>query len=161
MVAMVEGAIASAILEADVDRAIREHGERAYPEEACGFLLGPLPEGGRRHVVAAVAAENARQGDRGHRFVIPADEVRRMEASLTGTGREILGYYHSHPDHPARPSEYDRDRAWPWYLYLVLAVHQGRAAALNAFELTAEGREFEARALTVPAGTSSAGRKEP
>lgn len=149
-----------AVLDPTADRVIRNHGERSYPEEACGFLLGPHPSVSTLHVESAVPAENARQGDRGHRFVIPAPEVRKMELSLEGTGREILGYYHSHPDHPARPSEYDRDRAWPWYLYLVLAIRGGRAEELNAFELGSESRQFEARQLRVEAVSTVGERSE-
>ena len=130
-------------------RAILLHGELAYPEEACGFLLGPWDgrPAERRTVRSVREAPNARTEERTHRFVIPAPQVLAMERELEGTGEAIVGYYHSHPDHPAVPSEFDRDHAWPGLVYLVLAVRQGHAQELGAFELDPETRTFGPRRL--------------
>jgi proteasome lid subunit RPN8/RPN11 len=125
------------------------HLERAYPEEGCGFLVGPLPLDGRNpeRIEEAVPSANVKQEDRTHRFLIPTEEVARMERSLEGTGRAILGYYHSHPDHPAFPSAFDRDHAWPWYVYLVISVAGGRVIELNAFQLDPNREGFLPRTV--------------
>lgn len=138
-------------LPAVADHEIRAHGRTAYPEEACGILLGPLPKGsGQARQVARVQAVPNRKGeDRGHRFLIPAQELREAERSALQEGYEVLGFYHSHPDHPARPSAFDRDHAWPWYAYLVLRVQSGVPQELNAFELEPEARVFQPRGLKV------------
>ena len=136
-------------LPVPLQRAIFRHGEQAYPEEACGFLLGPWDgrPSERRTVRSVREAANAKTEERTHRFVIPAPEVRAVERDLEGAGETIVGYYHSHPDHPADPSEFDRDHAWPGLAYLVLAVDRGRARELRAFELDPEARRFQLRRL--------------
>lgn len=124
---------------------IRRHAEATYPEECCGFLVGretPSEAGDGRRIDRVVPMENRMEGARRRRFVIPPDELRRFEASLEGSGDLLVGFYHSHPDHPAVPSLFDQDHAWPWYSYLVLAVDGGRAGELGAFELSAEDRRF-------------------
>jgi proteasome lid subunit RPN8/RPN11 len=131
-------------------REIRTHGERSYPEEACGLLIGPIP--GAKEVVRSVSearpVPNRKPEERTHRFLIPAEDFRAAERELEGSDQAIVGFYHSHPDHPARPSAFDQDHAWPWYAYLVLAVERGRADELGAFELDAEQRAFQPRRLT-------------
>jgi proteasome lid subunit RPN8/RPN11 len=124
---------------------ISRHGEAAYPEECCGFLVateGTLGSNELRRIVRAAPVQNRVEKARGRRFVIPPEELREFEASLLGTDESLVGFYHSHPDHPAVPSLFDQDHAWPWYTYLVLAVDHGRAGELGAFELTAEDRRF-------------------
>lgn len=79
---------------------------------------------------------------RGRRFVILPEELRRFETSLERTGESLVGFYHSHPDHPAVPSLFDQEHAWPWYSYLVLSVEHGRAGEIGVFELSAEDRRF-------------------
>ncbi len=138
-------------LTQEEDAKIRTHGDSTYPEEACGVLVGPAPEPGSRvrRVTRAHPVPNRRGEDRGHRFLIPAEELRALERSIAGTGLEVVGFYHTHPDHPPVPSEFDRDHAWPWYAYLVLRVYQGRSLELNAFELDPEQRAFQPRGFRV------------
>jgi proteasome lid subunit RPN8/RPN11 len=124
---------------------IRRHGEATYPEECCGFLVGRDSSGdsnGVRRLVRVEPMANQMQGERGRRFVIPPEELRRFENGLEGTDDVVVGFYHSHPDHPAVPSLFDQEHAWPWYTYLVLAVDHGRAGELGAFELDPEDRRF-------------------
>jgi proteasome lid subunit RPN8/RPN11 len=125
------------------------HARESYPEECCGFLLGPWDgsPGPVRTVVRIVRAANARSEERTHRFVIPAPEVLALERSLEGGPESISGFYHSHPDHPARPSEYDREHAWPGYAYVVLAVARQGITGAGAFELDPEERTFHPRRL--------------
>ena len=126
-------------------RAIAAHGEKAYPREACGALLG-TSRGEEKRVEALLEAAN-RFGDvdgfregagesRANRYVIPPGDVARIEAEARRRGLDVVGFYHSHPDHPARPSTYDQDHAWPWLSYVIVRVAQGKALDLNSFVLT-------------------------
>ncbi len=133
---------------------IRTAALESYPEECCGLLLseadGVSAPGIPRRVVAAEPSPNLYDGERRRRFVIPASELRAAEERADRQGRVISGFYHSHPDHPARPSEFDREHAWPWYAYLVIAVRgDGSAGPVGVFELDAERREFLEVPLTV------------
>ncbi|MGC2288861.1 MAG: M67 family metallopeptidase [Thermoplasmata archaeon] len=133
------------VVPANLVEEIRRHGEATYPEECCGFLVAkdPSPDAAEhRRIVRVTPMENRMEGARGRRFVIPPEELRRFEISLDGTGEAVVGFYHSHPDHPAVPSLFDQEHAWPWYTYLVLAVAHGRAGDIGAFELDAEDRRF-------------------
>ena len=112
---------------------IRHHGEAAYPAECCGALVG-LVQGDAKEVVRLVAAVNRRTDDP-HRYLIAPDDLRRLEAEVRAAGLEIVGYYHSHPDHPAAPSAFDADHAWPWYSYVIVRVDRGRGADLASWVL--------------------------
>jgi proteasome lid subunit RPN8/RPN11 len=104
---------------------IRRHGEGAYPAECCGVLAGRIDESGVKEVARLAPAVNRRTDDP-HRYLITPDDLRRLEAGLRLEGHEIVGYYHSHPDHPAAPSGFDTEHAWPWYSYLIVRVERGR-----------------------------------
>lgn len=132
-------------LSAGLLERIRAHARRTYPEECCGFLLSAAGEDDRevRRVLSAVEAPNASAGERRRRFVIPAEELKSVEEEAARSGSVVGGFYHSHPDHPARPSAFDQDHAWPWYAYLVLSVTAvDSAAGLGAFELDADSGTF-------------------
>lgn len=136
-------------LAADVERAIRAHGERTYPHECCGLLLGRL-DGDARRVTAAHEIENAREdGARHNRYLIGPDDYLAGEKAARARGLDVLGFYHSHPDHPAWPSEFDREHAWPWYAYLIVAVAKGRSHDMNAFRLAEDRARFEPEPLDV------------
>ena len=135
---------------------IRRHSRESYPDECCGFLIAPTepPHAeGARSIVAMERVPNAFEGERRRRFVIRPDELRAAERALEGTGRVVVGFYHSHPDHPARPSEFDQAHAWPWYTYLIVSVTATATPAIGAFELDAESGVFH----EVPLGTTPAG----
>ena len=126
--------------------AIRSHGRETYPDECCGFLLaGPDPPdpAAPREIVAVERAPNEFEGERRRRFVIRAEDLRAAERALDGTDRIIAGFYHSHPDHPARPSSFDQEQAWPWYTYVIVAVSRDGASAVGAFELEPESGTFQ------------------
>ena len=91
---------------------IRHHGEAAYPAECCGVLAGRIGAGGSKEVVRLEPAVNRRTDDP-HRYLIAPEDLRRLEVRLGAEGLDIVGYYHSHPDHPAAPSAFDADHAWP------------------------------------------------
>jgi len=112
---------------------IREHGEQTYPHECCGFLLG-LREDDTNVLAEAYAAENERQDSRETRYLITPQQYKRADDYARSRGLGIIGYYHSHPDHPAAPSGYDLDHScWPGESYIIVAVEKGESAALNSF----------------------------
>jgi proteasome lid subunit RPN8/RPN11 len=112
---------------------IRRHGEQTYPHECCGFLLGT--NDGVMNVLAEVhPAENERADSLHNRYLITPEQYRRADAYARSKGLGIIGYYHSHPDHPAAPSGYDLDHScWPGESYIIVSVERGSAAALNSF----------------------------
>ena len=121
---------------------IRRHGEEAYPHECCGFLFGTLVDG-TQWIVEARRQSNTRTESREIRFLISPEDFREAEKHARQSGRQMLGIYHSHPDDAARPSEYDRDHAWPWYSYLILSVARGAAGDLNAWQLRDDRSGFD------------------
>lgn len=125
-------------LPEDIRRAIASQLESAYPEEACGGLLGRAGDGAVE-VVAAEPVDNTGR-DRRRRYLIGPRDVVALERRAAALDLQVVGYYHSHPDAPARPSAFDRSHAWPWYVYLIVAVRDGRSHGFEAWEL-AEDRE--------------------
>jgi proteasome lid subunit RPN8/RPN11 len=119
-------------LSASLVEEIRRAGERAYPAECCG-VLGGRP-GEIKEVLKLVPVTNRRTDDP-HRYLIAPDDLRRIEAELRASGLEVLGCYHSHPDHPAAPSAFDTDQAWPWYSYIIVRVDRVAAADLTSWVL--------------------------
>ncbi len=140
--------------------AIRSHARSTYPDECCGFLLAPERDDDReatRSVDAVEPAANEYEGERRRRFVIRPDELRAAERRASASGRSIVGFYHSHPDHPARPSAFDQDHAWPWYTYVVLSITADDVPAVGAFELDPDTSTFREVRLSTPPGTGAAG----
>lgn len=133
-----------------------DHARSTYPEECCGFLFTSEGAADRpdRPVERVAPAANEHEGERRRRFVISPQELREAEASARARGEVVSGFYHSHPDHPARPSQFDQEHAWPWYCYLVLGLSAGPSPpVVNAFELDPDRGVFAPVALHV--GTES------
>jgi proteasome lid subunit RPN8/RPN11 len=131
------------------------HGEAAYPEEGAGFLLGKA-EGEQRRVVAILALDNAREaGARHNRYLLTPDGYLRGEQEAARLGLDVLGVFHSHPDHPSRPSEFDREWALPWFTYLITRVEAGRAMESRAWRLREDRSEFEEETIQI---TSESGQ---
>ena len=131
-------------LRAAVDDEIRRHGRESYPDECCGALVG---RGGL--VTEALALPNAAPDSARRRFVVEPGEYRAAERRATERGAELLGFYHSHPDHPARPSRYDLDHAWPVFAYVIVAVEGGRPGALTSWRLREDRSAFDEVPVTV------------
>ena len=101
---------------------IRRHGEETFPNECCGFILGKV-NGEDRTVVELLRADNDREDEEQyHRFLITPDDYMKGEKAARGKGLDIIGFYHSHPNAPARPSQYDLDHAWPFYSYIIVSI---------------------------------------
>ena len=129
-----------AISGAELEK-IREHARIAYPNECCGVLLGK-EVGGRKSVVEARELENAQGESLRNRYLITADVVLENERYARRKGFDILGFYHSHPDHPPVPSEYDLENAWPWFSYLIVTVNQGHPGEATSWELAEDRSRF-------------------
>jgi proteasome lid subunit RPN8/RPN11 len=144
--------------------AIRAHSAREYPSECCGMLLGTVDDDAKE-VTEVVPLTNlrhdpsraqellplddqSRETDKNRFLIDPLDQL-RVEKDARKRGLEVLGYYHSHPDHPARPSNYDRDHAWPWYSYVIIAVEQGTPKDLTSWVLTEDRSTFGAELLVI------------
>ncbi|MGH7699440.1 MAG: Mov34/MPN/PAD-1 family protein [Gemmatimonadales bacterium] len=131
----------SLVLPEDVIARIRRHAERDYPREACG-LLGGRPAGAEKRVARIVPAVNARADRPGDRYLIEPEEFHRAAEALAREGLEIVGVYHSHPDHPPRPSAFDREHALPWLSYVIVEVRAGRARVERSWLLADDRGAF-------------------
>ena len=129
-------------------RRMEQHGAEAYPNECCGVLLGK-DQDGRKVVTDILPLENARADSPRNRFLILPEDFVRSDREARRRGVDILGFYHSHPDHPARPSEYDREHAWPWYTYLILAVENGAPREITGWLLTEDRLKFLPEKLAI------------
>ena len=138
-------------LTAAVRDAIREHGARGYPDEVCGALLGrevdAAGHGELREVKAVLALENRREDSARNRFSLSGEDVLLAERAAAEQELELVGWYHSHPDHPAKPSDYDRDHAWPWYSYLILGVASGVADEMTSWRLADDRSGYAAESI--------------
>jgi proteasome lid subunit RPN8/RPN11 len=121
-----------------VDEAIRQHGQETYPHECCGALVG-----GNGRVSAAVPLPNTTEEGPRRRFLVRPADYRLAEQRAAELGGELLGFYHSHPDHPARPSQFDLDHAWPNFAYVIVAVAAGTARDMTVWFLKEDRSSFE------------------
>lgn len=141
-------------LTPDLLNQIHAHGEAAYPEEGAGFLLGHYFPGGegsdRRQVTAILGLANAREDAARHnRYLITAQDFLRGEDEAARLGLDVLGVFHSHPDHPDRPSEFDREWAMPWFSYVITSVNAGRAAESRSWRLAEDRSQFEEEKIEI------------
>ncbi len=137
-------------LPAAVLKDIREHGRASYPEECCGALLGALRDGVAR-VEEAQRMENASPQRRERRFEIEPRAYLCIERRAEELGWTVLGFYHSHPDHPAAPSAYDREQALPFLHYVIVAVEGGRPGEATSWILSEDRGVFEPEELLLEA----------
>lgn len=126
--------------------AIQAHGAEGYPHEICGIMVGPR---GDRSVTEVKRARNIVVERARDRYEIdPRDQI-RIQREADAAGLDVVGYYHSHPDHPAQASHFDTERAWAGYVYLIVAVHDGKAVDANAFVADKDGGPFQPEPLDV------------
>jgi proteasome lid subunit RPN8/RPN11 len=124
------------ISSSDYD-SLRRHGEEAYPHECCGVLLGRFADDGGRVVTSTARCGNTRTDSAHNRYNIDPRELVRIQREGRERGEDIVGFYHSHPDHPARWSSTDLAEAhWLGCSYVITSIEQGKAATTNSFELT-------------------------
>ena len=126
---------------------IHSHGEAAYPDEGAGLLLGVLLDGSKQ-VSALLPLSNVREdGARHNRYLLDPLEYMRGEDEAAQLGLDVLGIFHSHPDHPNRPSDYDREWAMPWFSYLITSVNQGQAVESRSWLLRPDRSAFDEEEL--------------
>jgi len=127
---------------------MREHGQRDYPFECCGLMLGRFAEG-RKVVAQTYPISNAREEEaKRNRFLIRPEELMRGEKYARENGFDVVGFYHSHPDDRAIPSQYDLEHAWPTYSYIVVSVEQGQAVDLRSWEMESDRSRFNQEEIT-------------
>jgi len=130
-------------IENSLLRQIHANGEAAYPEEGAGLMLG-LAEGERKQVRAILELTNAREDTARHnRYLITPQDILRGEQQAANLGLDIVGVFHSHPDHPNQPSDYDREWAIPWYSYVITSVNDGKAVASRSWTLVEDHASFQ------------------
>jgi len=129
--------VAVSLSEAVLD-AIRAHGREAYPNECCGALIGRSGE-----VAESFALPNTTDEGPRRRFLVRPVDYRAAESRATAAGAELLGFYHSHPDHPAQPSQYDLDHAWPLFSYVIVSVRNGEPRELRSWRLRDDRSQFD------------------
>lgn len=121
---------------------IREHGVRDYPYECCGLLLGHYTAAGKV-VTETYPISNAREDSaKRNRFLITPEELMRGERYAASHELELVGFYHSHPDSPAVPSNYDLEHAWPTYSYIIVSTSAGQATDLFSWEQQEDRSRF-------------------
>ncbi len=121
--------------------AIREHGRESYRDEACGVMLGRV-HGELKDVLSVAPLVNSRKDERHRRFVVTPEDYRRAEAEAASRRLTLVGFYHSHPDHPAYPSSYDLEHAFPYFSYVIVSVRNGEPGQLRSFVLADDRSRF-------------------
>lgn len=118
---------------------IQSHGRTTYPEECCGFLFGT--EINKERVIhEVVPIDNSREDNKERRFLITPEDFIEAERRAENLNLSLIGFYHSHPDHPAIPSEFDREHALPFYSYVIISVRNYQPAEIRSYQL-ADDRE--------------------
>ena len=129
---------------------IHAHGEAAYPEEGAGFLLGS-DDNGQRHVSQLFTTENAREDEARHnRYLVTPEDYLKAEITADELGLSLIGVFHSHPDHPNRPSEFDREWAQPFFSYIITSVNAGKADESRSWRLAEDRSKFEEEEIKSP-----------
>jgi proteasome lid subunit RPN8/RPN11 len=134
---------------------IHLHGEAAYPEEGAGLMLGEIDQD-RRRVIEILTLPNVREDNARHnRYLLSPEDYLKGEEEASRLGLDVLGVFHSHPDHPNRPSEFDRQLAWPNFSYLITSVMMGKALDSRAWRLTEDRVNFTEEEIEIVERTES------
>jgi proteasome lid subunit RPN8/RPN11 len=148
-------------LSTETAQKIRQHGAATYPHECCGALLGRDDDGADatttlggvqppvREILALFPLVNRRDDSPHNRFSVTAEDVRDAEKAAREKNLELVGWYHSHPDHPARPSQYDREHAWPWYSYVIVSVAKGKPAEMTSWRLSDDRSDYACEEIAI------------
>ncbi len=134
---------------------IRQHGAESYPNECCGALLGR--DAGTEGKSARLAREvleifplvNRREDSPRNRFFVTAEDAHDADKAAQAQGLDLIGWYHSHPDHASKPSEYDREHAWPWYSYIIVSVQNGNPRDMTSWRLQDDRSAFVAEEVEI------------
>ncbi|HSY59694.1 MAG TPA: M67 family metallopeptidase [Terriglobales bacterium] len=146
--------IAPLKIREDLLRQIHAHGVETYPHECCGALLGRDGDDSRE-VQDLLPLANRRDDSPRNRFEVTSEDVRLAEKTARGKQLELIGWYHSHPDAPARPSEYDREHAWPWYSYIIVSVQKREPKDTTSWRLRDDRESYDSEAIESVARSAS------
>ena len=124
-----------------------QHAESDYPNECCGFFYGRA-DSNQRHVHLVQEVENVKEGDQRRRFQIDPLDYQKAEKYAIDHDLDLLGVYHSHPDHPAEPSEHDRKVAMPYFSYIIISVQNGKADTSRSWRLN-KNQQFDEELIEV------------
>lgn len=130
------------VISADHLQAAGQHAAATYPDECCGVLIGRIADDSTV-VERLLSADNERDDSRHNRYLINPETVLAAHKEARALGLDVVGYYHSHPDHPARPSEFDREHAWPGVSYLIVSVEKGNVADSRSWRLADDREKFD------------------
>ncbi len=122
---------------------VRLTGEESYPRECCGFLLGKTEEGGKCVFGVQPSKNTAAEPNQRNRYLIDPLDYLEIHKKARTRGEAIIGFFHSHPDAEARPSEFDTEHAWPWYSYLIVSVRNRKAGRLTSWILRDDRSGFD------------------
>ncbi|HEX6430077.1 MAG TPA: M67 family metallopeptidase [Niastella sp.] len=123
------------VLENDAQKIIVQDAMDAFPDECCGFVFGHEDSNGRRIITEARVVKNVKEGDKRRRFEIAPQDYLDAEKYAEEQQLELLGVYHSHPNHPAVPSEHDRAAAQPFFSYLIISVNDKIPGPIRSWRL--------------------------
>ena len=141
-------------LRSDLAAKIQAHGMQTYPHECCGAILG-RDANGSREVMALLPLANRRDDSPRNRFEVTPDDVQLAEKTARERKIELIGWYHSHPDAPAKPSEFDREHAWPWYSYIIISIRTGQPREMNSWRLRDDRTGYDSEAIESPVRLAS------
>ena len=141
-------------LRSDLAAKIQAHGMQTYPHECCGAILG-RDANGSREVMALLPLANRRDDSPRNRFEVTPDDVQLAEKTARERKIELIGWYHSHPDAPAQPSEFDREHAWPWYSYIIVSIRTGQPREMNSWRLRDDRTGYDSEAIESPVRLAS------
>ena len=142
-------------LEEERLREIRRHGVTDYPYECCGLLLGRFEKDGGKVVLETYPISNAREESaKRNRFLIQPEELLKGERYARSRKLEVVGFYHSHPDSPAVPSQYDLEHAWPTYSYIIVKTVESEALDLFSWEQRPDRSQFDPEEITITSAAS-------
>lgn len=144
--------VSKIVIPQTVMERVRQHAEETYPHECCGLFVGHVDADGLRRVVRAERARNTNTERAHDRFELHPEDFLRIDREARAEGYEVIGCYHSHPDHPAEPSEYDAERAFPAFSYLIVSVQQGKSTDAYSWQFNEAIGQFGQEAVEYSEG---------
>jgi proteasome lid subunit RPN8/RPN11 len=137
-------------VEPNIEQLMLDDARQAFPDECCGFLFGK-EEGDDRILTDILVVNNSKEGDKRRRFEIAPKDYLKAERYADKTGQTLLAVYHSHPNHPAIPSEHDRVAAQPFFSYLIVSVQDGKIDHARSWRLN-DDQQFEEETINSDIG---------